>query len=189
MITLYRLAHLISETTPPHDSEGIHTKSAWLPENYEIIFGSAASILIFALLWKFAGPMAKTAFLARTEKVQKELDGAAADKASAATEAATIRQAKGDIGAERARLLADADGQAEALLADGRVRLDTEMAELLARADADIATASTRGFDELRAEISRLSASAADRAVAESIDDTSHQNLIEAFIQKVGASA
>ncbi len=190
MRMLYTIARFIAEKEPPsQDSEGITTHSAWFPEKSEIIYGTFASLLIFFLLYKFAGPFAKKAMAARTERIQKELDSAAADKSAAATEASDIRQAKGDIGAERDRLMADAAVQAEALLADGRVRLDAEMAELLARADADIATAKSRSIDELRAEISRLSASAADRAVAESVDDATHQNLVEAFIQKVGASA
>ena len=193
MNRLYELAHVISrfisEEVPPHDSEGIHTHSAWLPEKSELIYGTFASVVIFAALYKFAGPLAKKALAARTERVQKELDGAASDKAAAATEAAEIRQAKGDIGAERDRLLADADVQAATLLAEGRSRLEAEMADLQARAEADIVTASNRGVDELRAEISRLASQAADRAVAESIDGGVHQQLIETFIQKVGASA
>ena len=170
------------------DSEGITTHSAWLPEKSELIYGTFASLLIFFLLVKFAGPPAMKAMAARTEKIQKELDSASQDQASAATEAADIRQAKGDIGAERDRLMSEAKAQVAALFADGRQRLDAETAELSARADADIATAQSRGVDELRSEISRLSATAADRAVAESVDAATHQSLIEAFIQKVGAS-
>jgi F-type H+-transporting ATPase subunit b len=171
------------------DSEGIVTHSAFLPEKSELIYGSIASIIIFALLVKFAGPALVKGLRARTEKIQKELDGAAADKASATAEAASIRQAKGDINAERDRLLAEADAQVEQLNADFATRLEEEIAELHARAVADIATAKSRQSDELRAEISRLSATAAERAVAESIDEATHQQLIEAFIQKAGASA
>ena len=170
------------------DSEGLTTHSPIFPEKAEIIYGSIASILIFAVLIKFAGPMVKKSMAARTERIQKELDGAAADKASAATEAASIRTAKGDIGAERTRLLADADAQAAALLEDGRARLAADLVDMKSRATADIAAARGRGSDELRAEIARLSGTAADRAVAESLDDSTHQGLIEAFIQKVGAS-
>ena len=74
---------------------------------------------------------------------------------SAEAEAAQIRQAKGDIDAERARLLAEAEAQAAAVLADGRARLDDEVAELEAEPVADIAAAGSRVSDELRAEIAR----------------------------------
>ena len=183
-------ARFVGEKEPPHtDSQGITTHSWIFPEQAELIYGILASVIIFAVLVKFASPTIKKGMAARTERIQKELDGAAADKASAETEASDIREAKGDIAGERQRLLAEADTQAAAMIADGATRLDEEVAELQARAIADIATARGRGTDELRAEISRLSSTAADRAVAESIDDATHQDLIEAFIQKVGASA
>lgn len=163
----------------------------WLwPELKEIIWGVPASLVIFFALYKFGGPPMKKAMAARTERIREQLDGAAAAKVQAETEATDIRRAAGDIDAERARLLADADAQAVALLADGRARLDVEVAELEARADAEIASASARAGDELRAEISRLANAATERLLADgAIDDAGQQDLIESFIQKVGASA
>ena len=102
------------------DSNGDVTTHHWLlPETAEIIYGGLASLIIFYALFKFGGPLVKKSFAARTEKIQKELDAAAADKSAAATEAAGIRAAKGDIAAERARLLSDAETQAAAVL-EGR---------------------------------------------------------------------
>jgi F-type H+-transporting ATPase subunit b len=170
------------------DSKGITTHSAFLPETTEIIWGGISSVLVIGLLiWK-VGPIANKYFAARTERIQKELDGAAADKAAAESEAAGIRQAKGDIEAERGRILADAKAQAEAILADGRTRLVTEVAELESRSLADIAAARGRVGDELRAEISRLSAAAVDHVVTGSLNDATHQELIESFIARVGAA-
>ncbi|HRE01070.1 MAG TPA: hypothetical protein PLV68_07195 [Ilumatobacteraceae bacterium] len=171
------------------DSEGIVTHSPIWPEASELIYGTIASLLIFALLFKFAGPAIKKGLAARTAKIQGELDASADAKAAATTEAANIRQAKGDIAAERERMLADADVAAEALVADYEARLDTEIAELRARAQADIATARTREGDELRAEIARYTVAAVDRAVVDSLDAATQQELIESFIQKVGATA
>ena len=170
------------------DSKGITTHSAFLPETTEIIWGGIASVLIIGALYKFAWPMGAKFFAARTERIQKELDGAAADKSSAESEAAGIRQAKGDIEAERSRILADATTQADTLLAEGRTRLVTEVAELEARSVADIAAARGRVGDELRAEISRLSSAAVDHVVTGSLNDATHQELIESFISRVGAS-
>lgn len=162
----------------------------WLfPAAAELIYGTLSSIIIFGLLWKFAGPAIKKGMSARTARVQGELDASAAALAAAESEAATIRQAAGDIDAERGRLLADADVQADSLLADGRARLEQEVAELEARADADIAAAGGRINDELRAEISRLATAATDRVLADGpLDDGLQQQLIENFIQKVGAA-
>jgi F-type H+-transporting ATPase subunit b len=169
------------------DKEGITTHDPILPETAEIIYGGIASILIFALLYKFAWPQIKKGMAARTERIQKELDESAQASADAATEAARIRAAKGDINAERERMLADADRQAAAVLEEGRARLTQELADNEARGVADIAAARSRAGAELRAEIARLSSAAIDQVVNGSIDGATHQQLIEAFIAKVGS--
>ncbi len=159
----------------------------WLwPAAAELIYGSLASILIFGLLYKFAGPAVRKAMADRTAKIQGELDASAEARSSAESEAADIRRAAGDIASERQRLLADADAQAEALLSDGRARLAAEIAD---RAEADQAAAASRVGDELRTEISRLAAEVSDRLLADTLDDSAQQALIESFIQKVGSSS
>jgi F-type H+-transporting ATPase subunit b len=172
----------------PFDDKGYTTVDPLLPPWKELIPGSIASIIVFTLLYKYAGPIIKKSFADRTAGIQKELDDSAAAKAAAETEAVRIREAKGDIEAERARLNAEADAQAEALLADGRVRLDAEMAELEARAETDIAAAAGRSSDELRSEIARHAGAAVDRIVHDTLDDAAQQELIEGFIARVGAS-
>lgn len=172
-----------------HGVDPARSKSWWRPETFEIIFGGLASILIFAALVKFAGPAISKAMAARTQGIQEELDSSAEAKAAADAEAAQIRQAAGDIEAERARLFAEADAAAEAVLTEGRARLEAEIAELYAKADADIALAGTRVGDELRAEIARLASAATEQALANGVvDPATQQDLIEAFISRVGSS-
>lgn len=172
-----------------YDDKG-YTSHSWIwPERAEIIYGGLASLIIFFLLWKFARKPIGDMMRGRTERIQGELDESARAKADADAEAARIRQALGDIQAERQRLLADADVQAEQLLVDGRARLEAEVADLEAKADADISASAGRSSDELRNEIARHAGQAAERVVADSLDDSTQQRLIEDFIAKVGASA
>lgn len=171
----------------PFDDKGYTTVNPILPPWKELIPGSIASIIVFTLLYKYAGPIIKKSFADRTAGIQKQLDDSAAAKVAAEAEAVRIREAQGDIDAERARLYAEADTQAEALLADGRVRLEAEMAELEARAESDIAAAAGRSSDELRSEIARYSGDAVDRIVNETLDNAAQQELIEGFIARVGA--
>jgi F-type H+-transporting ATPase subunit b len=172
----------------PFDDKGYVTVDPILPPWKELIPGSLASIIVFSLLYWKAGPIIKKSFRDRTAGVQKQLDDSSSSKAAAEAEAVRIREAKGDIEAERARLFAEADAQAEALLADGRARLEVEMAELEARAEADIGAAAGRSTDELRAEIARHSGVAVDHIVRDTLDDAAQQELIETFIARVGAS-
>lgn len=172
----------------PFDDKGYTTIDPILPPTGELIIGSLASLLVFGMLYKFAWPVIKKAMQARTARIQAQLDESAAARAAAEEEAIRIRKAKGDIDAERSRLYAEADAQAEALLVDGRARLEEEITDLEARADADIAAAAARGGDELRVEIARYSSAAIERVVDGTLDDAAHQDLIERFISRVGAS-
>ena len=160
----------------------------FIPKRFELIYGGLASVIIIGSLVKFAGPLAKKALTDRTEKIQNEIDSARNAKAAAEQEAVHIRTALGDIEAERSRILAEADQQAAALLSDGRARIDAEMKDIEAKAMADIANASSRVGDELRAEIVRLSSIATDRVVRTALDERAQPGLIEDFISKVGAS-
>ena len=159
-----------------------------LPETAEIIYGGLASVLVISALAKFAGPMIKKSLAARTERIQGDIDNARNTRANAEVEASRIRTALGDINTERSRILAEADAQAAAVLAEGRTRVAAEMADVEAKAMSDIANAAGRVGDELRAEISRLSAVAIERVVASTVNDSVRQDLIENFISKVGAS-
>lgn len=189
VLGIYAITRLASEEIVT-DSEGnVVTHSSFLPETAEIIWGGLASLIIFYALYKFGWPAMKKFFNGRTAKIQKELDDAADDKTAAATEASDIRQAKGDIEAERSRIMAEAKAQADAALADGRARLVTEVAELEARSAADIEAACGRVGDELRAEISRLSSAAVDHVVSGTLDEATQQELIESFISRVGAQS
>ena len=170
------------------DERGYITAHPFFPDRAEWLYGGLAFLIVAALLWKFGGPAIKDGLAKRSDRIGKEIDDAAAAKSAATTEAAQIREAKGDIAAERARLLAEADQQAAAVLADGEARLEQELADLEARSLAEIAAVRNRTGDELRAEIARLSSAAVDHVVTGSLDDATHQELIESFITRVGAT-
>lgn len=178
------IAHVISLLASEDPTQ---THSWILPENAEIIYGGLASVIVVGALVKFAGPMIKKSFAARTEKIQKELDDAAAAKVTAEGDAQNIRKALGDVASERARILAEADAQASAVLAEGRTRMAAEIAELEAKAEAEISAARGRGSDELRNEIAVLASRATPIVVAATMNDQIHKDLVENFISKVGA--
>jgi F-type H+-transporting ATPase subunit b len=170
------------------DDRGVVSNDPLLPPIKEIGIGGLASLIVFTALWKLAMPAVRKALAERTARIQADLDGANTATVEAEQAAAEIRAALGDIEGERERLFGEAEMQAASILTDGRARLDTEIAELHARAEADIAAAASRGGDELRADIGRHAAASIDTVVAQTLDETVHHELIESFIQRVGAS-
>ena len=172
----------------PLDGDGHVTTHHWLlPEWAEILYGGLASLLIFAALIKFGGPAIRKAMAARTARIQGQLDDAAQAKAEAEQDATRIRGALGVDVAERDRLLAEAQQHAYSIREEGKARLASELTDVEAKGHADIAAAGQRVGDELRAEIARLSAAAVDHVVTGSLDEATHQELIENFIARVGA--
>jgi F-type H+-transporting ATPase subunit b len=165
--------------------------SSWIwPEGAEILWGSLAFAVVVYLLWKFGWPQVKKAMEARTARIQQDLDDAATAKTEADEAAVAVRKAKGDMGAERARLLAEADDQAARLLGDGRTRLEHEIADLQAKAESDLAAARSRVVAEVQEDVAGLAADAAERLVAEALADADLQRgLVEQFIARVGATA
>lgn len=164
------------------------TPHSWLPEPYEIIWGSVATVVIAAALWKLALPQLRTALAARTERIQREIDASRLAVTDAQAAATRIRASKGDLQAERGRILAEADQTVDRVKIDGNARIAGEAADAQTRAESDIAIARLRVQAELQSDVAVIAASATDDVVRASLDGAAQQRLIEDFISKVGAS-
>jgi F-type H+-transporting ATPase subunit b len=178
---------LLSEELPVDADGKITTPYAWWPEWYEIAFGGLAAVIVFGALYKFAVPALRKGLADRSAKIQRELDDSAAALTDARAAATQIRASKGDLQGERSRILAEADATAGRVLTDGRARIGTEVAELEAKATADIESARARVQAELQSDVAGIAAAATEQVVHASLDDATHQRLVEEFITKVGA--
>ena len=171
------------------DSEGIVTHDPILPETAEIIYGGIA----------FAADL-RPALQVRTGRRSRRawLPAPSGSRRSSTSRRKATSEAQPPRPRGSARRTATSTPSASAMLADaaarplqvleeGRARLQQELADNEARGRADIAAARSRAGAELRAEIARLSSAAIDQVVNGAIDGATHQQLIEAFIAKVGA--
>jgi F-type H+-transporting ATPase subunit b len=180
-------AHLFSSVVLA--STEFQAKNTWLPEAAEVLWGTVAFIVVAGvLIWK-AGPPIKKAMSDRTERIRREIDGAQRLKLEAEGAAAEIRRSKGDIAAERARILAEADLTAQRVLTDGRQRLEEEVAELEERTLEEIHASRSRLVDELQAQVASLAAEATERIVLANLDDATLEGLVEQYIARVGVRA
>jgi F-type H+-transporting ATPase subunit b len=174
-------------TSEAGEEARINTHSSWWPETYEIYAGGLASLIVFGALFKFVLPQMRKALTARSEGIAKELVQAHNNKQSAIASAAIIREDKGDISAERTRLLAEADQEAARVLAEGRARIAADAAAAEAKGLADIETGKGRLNAEVQGQVASLASAATEHVVMGSLDTATHQRLIEDFISKVGA--
>ena len=169
--------------------EGAENGAILPHDTNEIIWGSLAFfIVVFLLVWK-AGPAIRDAWNGRIERISGELDEAAGSRATAEGELADVQGRIANADAERDRILTEARQTAASLEAQLVERATADAAELKERATADIESAKGQVLADLRSEVSRLALGAAEAVVEANLDDATQAQLIESYIEKVGASS
>ena len=160
-----------------------------LPEMNEIIWGTLAFLILFAVMAKFAYPAIKKAMEDRSAKIQGDIDAAETARSDAERELEEYRAQLASARDESNRILDEARQQAEALRADQRSRVDAELAELRAQAQADIELAKDRALADLHTHVSELAIGAAETIVERTIDRQIGKELVESYIRQVGSSS
>jgi len=161
-------------------------KNPILPAANELIWGSIAFVILFALLAKFVFPQVSDALKKRTTKIQDDLEQAERDR----------EEAKRLLAEYRAQLAA-ARQEASGMMEEARKNADRVRKDLLAKAEADAGRVVERAQEEIQAERNRaiaeirgqaagLALDLAARVIGESLDDDRHRRLIERYIEQVG---
>jgi len=159
----------------------------WLPHDInEVIWGSLAFLIIFALLWVKALPPAKTAMAARSERIEKELTDAETARTAAEAELTDLRSKLANAEQERQRIITEARESAETLQAQLVARAADDAAAIRARGTADAEAAKHQAIADLQAEVAALAMGAAEAVVTQSMDDSTQQSLIDGYIDQVG---
>ena len=166
-----------------------HGNGYWLPHDInEVIWGTLAfAIVAGIIIWK-AGPAIKKALKARPERISGELATAADTRTAAEAERDRIKAALADSDSEAARIVEEARRAADTMLTDMEARAHSDAAALRERAAHDIEAARRQATNDLTADVSRLALGAAERVVHANLDDSTQQDLIEAYIAQVGAT-
>ncbi|WP_419840818.1 F0F1 ATP synthase subunit B [Candidatus Poriferisodalis sp.] len=167
-------------------TEGEASSNPIVPEWNEVIWGTAAFVILLIVMWKLALPPIRRAMEARTERIQSDLDAAASAKAEAEELRAAYDSRLAEAHAEAARIIEEAKGAAEAVRQERLAAIEPEIAERRAQADADIEAARARAMAEVRADITSIAVGAAEQVVRASIDEAAHARLIEDYIARVG---
>ena len=187
------IAHAAARRSPPRRPRSTSTgPTRWIwPEGYEICFGGIASVIIFALLFWKGSPAGQEGVGAphRTHPGRARR-GRRRTKSEADAEAARDPPGEGRHRAERARLLAEADDQAAALLADGRAGWSARSPSSRPRRTPTSPPLGSRdGRRAARRDRPRcVGRSPPTGSSSDTLDDETQQRLIEDFIAEVGAA-
>jgi F-type H+-transporting ATPase subunit b len=158
-----------------------------LPETNELIWAIISFTVLLGLLYKFAWPGIKAGMQARTERIRTDLDAADGAKADAQQLLDDYKAQLADAKNESARIIEEARQTADGLKRDAEQRLQTELADLRTRATADVEAAKQQAIADLRSEVATLAIGAAELVVQKNLDRGTQVELIENYINQVGA--
>jgi len=159
-----------------------------LPATNELIWGAISFVILFFLLAKFAYPGLKQGMDNRAEKIRTGLDDADKAKTDAQRILDEYQRQLADAKSESGRIIEEARQAADKLRQDLKRQAETEVAELRARSQEDIQAQVQRAMADLQARVGELAIELAEKVVERSLDRETNMQLIENYINQVGAS-
>lgn len=165
----------------------IEAPSPIIPEVNEIIWGGLAFVLLLSfMMWK-GFPAVKNILDKRSERIANDLDAAERARIEAEEVKARYEAELADARSESQRIIEEARQQAETVRADLQARAEADVAEMRAQSAAEVEAARSRAMADLQAEVADIVVSAAEQVVQAELDRSTHQRLIEDYINQVGS--
>ncbi|MEM9135663.1 MAG: F0F1 ATP synthase subunit B [Actinomycetota bacterium] len=160
---------------------GVHIPS----DVNEVYWGSAAFLVLVVLFFRFGLKPARAAMRGRTERIAAELAEArqAREEAEAALTASTADLP--DVSSEEERIRTEAVEQAARLKADLIAKAESDAEDIRTRGTAEVDNYRRQAIADLTNQMSSLTKDSAEALVTESLDDRSHADLIENYINQV----
>ncbi len=155
----------------------------------ELYFGAAAfAVVLFFLVTKLF-PVISKALGAQGDKVKAELEAADAAQKAADAEVAALKAKLGNAQADAEQMVAEAKAQAERLGVDLAARAEADAAAVRARAQADAEAMRAQAGADLQAELTTKALAIAEEVAQANLDDATQAQLIDQYIDQVGASS
>jgi F-type H+-transporting ATPase subunit b len=160
-----------------------------LPATNELFWGSLSFVILFFLLAKVAYPGLKKGMENRSEKIRTSIDEAERARGEAQRILDEYQRQLADAKSESARIIEEARQASDKLRQDLKKQAETEVAELRGRAQEDIQAQVQRAMADLQARVGELAIELAEKVVERSLDRETNMQLIESYINQVGAQS
>lgn len=157
-----------------------------LPDPVNFFVQMASTIVLFLILRHFLFKPVSEFIAARKEKIANDLEEAKARKEEA--EALKVEyENRIDEAKNEARVIVDsAKKRGEELREQILVEAKEEASSVLTKARSDIEREREKTMAELKTEVVQIAMMAAERVVEKSLDEKSHKEMINKFIDEVG---
>jgi F-type H+-transporting ATPase subunit b len=170
-------------------AEEVSEVKDFYPEPAELIVGLLAFAVLFFFTWKWVLPKFKEVLEERRDQIQGEMERAEATRKEADKLQEEYRSQLAGARDEASRIIEESRATADQLRRDLQSKAEEESQAIVARAQEEIRAERDRTFQELRAQVGSIAVELAGRVVGQSLDETTHQRLIDEFIDDVASGA
>lgn len=157
-----------------------------LPKMAEFIPALIAFLIIWVVAAKFVWPSVLGMMDQRQQKIQGDLDAAAAEKASAVKEHQEYQAQIANAQNEADEIIAEAKGQAEAERARILAKAQEEAAATVAKARDAVSSERRKAMAKLSDSVIDLSVEIAGKIIGNSLSDSDQRKLAEKYLVEVG---
>ncbi len=158
------------------------------PDTSELIWGLVAFLLLLLFMSKFVFPKLNTTLEERSSAIQGRMEEAEAKLNEAEEARRRFEASLDDARGEANRIIEEARETAESLRSDMVAKAETEAAGIVERARADVAAERDRALQELRTQVGEISVQLASRIVERELDASTHQSLVDDYIERLSTT-
>jgi F-type H+-transporting ATPase subunit b len=177
--TFALLAAEAAETNDPADL---------YPHLAELIVGAAAFFVLLVFTAKWVLPRVNQLLEERRAKIVGQLEEAERTRREAEELQATYRRQLASARDEANRIIEEARRTADELRRDLQATAQRDAEAIVARAQDAVAGERERAFQELRTQVASLAVTLAGIVVSRELDASTHQRLIDDYIDQVAGS-
>jgi len=153
-----------------------------LPETSELIAGIIAFAIVFFFAWRWAMPAINRTLEQRQAAITGQIEDAEKAKMEAESLLADYRGQLAEARAEGNKIIEEARQAAEQMRADIIAKAEADAEQIRERARDEAAGEMARALAEARSQVGDISVDLAGKIVGESLDQKTHQALIDRYL-------
>jgi F-type H+-transporting ATPase subunit b len=177
---------LASILAQEHGEEVSEAKDLY-PAAGELIVGLIAFFVLFFFTWKWVLPRFRQVLDERRAKIQGEMEKAEKERQDAEKLLEQYRQQLAQARDESNRIIEEARTTADQLRKDLQTKAEEQAQQTVAKAQDEIRAERDRVFQELRGQVGAIAVELAGRVVEKELDRSTHERLIDDYIDEVSS--
>lgn len=161
----------------------------FLPSDIKEFWWSAAAFtIVFLLMIRKLLPVVRQAMADRSTRIRDGLVDAERARVDAEAELSALRTKLGDADAEASRIIEDAREQAVSVKAELMARADADAVTAREKAEVEVSASTGQATADIQTAIAAQAAAAAESVVNANLDQATHADLIDRYIEQVSGS-